>query len=407
MQLASLTTRAILPTFLSLFCASGVLFADPGLDGFDYGEMSGVFEDPGEKDGYLSFGPLDRAHDAYAGWKTGLAENHGFSFMIEDRLISQWGEGASILDNELNLIFRGEILRERPGSLSWNVWGQFADSVGGTTVSEFQQDLGILSPLNGGNGGPETSNDILQMAMLEYVSPDERWRFQVGKLALRTLVNLNRYANGDSEMFFSPMLGNNPVVPYMALLGVGAYAQYRTELFSVSGVMRAPDTELGFSLDSWETGHRGYIVELAFTPDIPRLGEGNYRLTWSLDEETDLLPKMETWSFSADQDFGERIGAFFRYAWADTTFRDFDRRLAAGFQVKKPFGFSHDRLGVGYWLGRPTDDSLADEQGLELYYKAQISPFLEITPDIQFIRDPAFSDADRETVFGLRLRVKL
>lgn len=288
------TLRAALPSLLLAGSAAGIACAEPATDGFEYGEMSGVFENPAEKDGYLSFSPLDRAHKTYSGWKTGLAEAQGFSFMIEDRLISQWGDGASILDNELNLIFRGEVLRELPGMLSWNVWGQFADSLGGTTGAEFQRDLGILSPLNGGNSGPNTSNDILQMATLEYISPDERWRVQVGKLALRTLVNLNRYANGDSEMFFSPMLGNNPVVPYTAQLGLGVFGQWKEDSWYVSALVRAPDAELGISTDAWNSGHRGYVVEAGLTPDIPNLGPGVYRLTWSLDEATAFHDRIET-----------------------------------------------------------------------------------------------------------------
>lgn len=375
--------------------------------GFEYGEMSGVFEPAGEREGYLTFGTLDRAYDSYAAWKSGLQENHGFSFMIEDRLINHWGAGAEVYDNELNLIARQELFRSSPGSVSLNIWGQFANSLGGRTAGRFQTDLGILSPLNGGNSGPDTSNQILQMLAVEYVAPDERWRVQVGKLALRTLVNLNRYANGDSEMFFSPMLGNNPVVPYTALLGLGIFGEYRSDLWRVSALVRAPDTELGLSTDAWKQGNRGYLVEAALTPSIAGLGDGIYRLTWSLDEANATLPRMETWSISADQDFGTRVGGFARYAQADTTFRDFRRRAALGFQIKKPFGFTHDRFGLGGWWGDPSDPTLRDERGIEMFYNAQVSPYLQVTPDVQVVFDPANSTASTEVVLGLRLRLAL
>jgi len=236
---------------------------------FEYGEISGVFEQAGERDGYVNFGKLGVSYDRYAIWKDRLREDYGFSFLIEDRMINQWGHGASIYDNEINLIARQEILRSVPGSLSFNIWGQFANSLGGTTASQFQTQLGVLSPLNGGNSGPATSNQILQMFALEYSDPDERWRVQVGKLALRTLVNLNRYANGDSEIFFSPMLGNNPVVPYTATLGLGAFAQWKQDGWYLSGLVRAPDVALGLSTRSWNAGNRAYVVEAGLTPTIP------------------------------------------------------------------------------------------------------------------------------------------
>ena len=405
------TQRVFSPKGLFWAGATLVFSANPGVTEeqppFEYGEISGVFEPYGERDGYWSFGGLDEAYQSYSDWKDRLSEKHGLSFLIEDRLIMQWADGSDVYDNELNVIARQELFRSGPGDLSFNIWGQFANSIGGTTAGEFQSELGILSPLNGGNSGPDTSNQILQMFAFEYINPDETWRIQAGKLALRTLINLNRYANGDSEMFFSPMLGNNPVVPYTALLGLGVYGQYRTDAWSIAGLVRAPDTDLGLSTDAWQDGNRGYAVEFALTPTIPNLGDGVYRLTWSLDEENDALPRMETWSLSADQDIGDRIGAFFRYAWADQTFRDFDRRLAVGFQVKKPFGFTYDRIGVGGWWGNPTDDTLNDERGLEFFYKAQVSPFLEITPDLQVVFDPALSDANTDVIIGLRLRLVL
>ena len=356
---------------------------------------------------YLSFGLIDRAFDSYGDWKQALSDTYGLSYLIEDRLIMQWGDRTDIYDNELNLIVRQEFLQSAQGSLSFNLWGQFANSLGSTTGGEFQADLGILSPLNGGNSGPDTSNEILQMFALEYISPDERWRVQAGKLALRTLVNLNRYAHGDSEMFFSPMLGNNPVVPYTAQLGLGVFGQYQADNWSVSGLVRAPDTELGLSTDAWNDGDRGYVVEAALTPTFSGLGDGVYRLTWSLDEANGALPRMETWSLSLDQDFGERVGGFFRYARADKTFRDFERRAAIGFQVKKPLGFTHDRLGVGAWWGNPTDDTLNDERGFEVFYRAQVTPYLQITPNVQFVDNPALSNESSEVVFGLRLRLAL
>lgn len=375
--------------------------------GFEYGEISGVFEPPGARDGYVSFGSLDGAYERYAAWKSRLDRDYGFSFLIEDRLINQWGHGTSIHDNELNLIGRYEFARGSGATWSVNVWGQFANSLTDVTGSVFQTNLGVLSPLNGGNSGPGRSNQILQMLAVEYIGPDQRLRLQAGKLALRTLVNLNRYANGDSEMFFSPMLGNNPVVPYTALLGLGAFAQWKERNWYVSGVIRAPDTALGLSTRSWSAGNRAYLVELGLTPVINGLGDGIYRLTWSLDEANATFARMETWSISADQDFGPRIGGFLRYARADRTFRSFRRRAAAGVQIKQPFGLRHDRLGLGIWWGDPTNAALRDERGIEAYYNAQISPYLQLTPSIQMVFDPANSTASTKTILGLRLRLAL
>jgi porin len=380
-------------------------FAEAEDHGFDYGEIDSLFEDPLEKDGHIDFGPLDPFFDSYFQTKDEFGQRTGINYLIEDRLINQWGDGASIYDNELNLIARWDFIENTTlGSSSINVWGQFAQSIG-DTASEFQADLGVLSPLNGGNGGPDKTNEILQMLAWEQILPGEKARFQVGKLSTRTLVNLNRYAHGDSESFFTPMLGNNPVVPYTALLGLGVFGQWKEKGWYVSGLVRAADTEKGISSDAIEDGDFAYIGEIALTPTIEGLGYGEYRLTLSYDEETDTRPDVFTVSASLDQDFGERYGGFFRFAHGEDTFRAFENRVAAGFQLKKPFDFSFDRFGVGAWWGDPAASALDDELGLEIFYKAQVKRFVEITPNFQLVHDPALSNDDIEAVAGLRLRV--
>ena len=397
--------RHVACVLLAIF--AGTAHAEDAHPRFDYGEISGVFTSPSTRDGYLSFGRLGRAYDDYSVWKSEVSEKNGVSWLIEDRMILQSGRNADIADNELNLIGRYEFARASPASWSINVWGQFANTLGNTTLSKFQTELGVLSPLNGGNSGPDKSNQILQMLAFEYINPTETLRFQVGKLAVRTLLNLNRYAHGDSDSFFTPMLGNNPVVPYTALLGLGVFGQYRADNWYLSGLVRAPDGNLGLSTSAWQNGSREYIVEAALTPTIPGLGYGEYRLTLSRLIENGSLPRVDTFSLSADQDFGDRLGGFFRYAHADDTFRDFRKRIAAGLVVKRPLGFEYDRAGFGAWHGTPTDPSRRNETGVEIYYRAQVSPFLQITPDIQIVFDPANSTRSSEVILGLRLRVEL
>ncbi len=69
-------------------------------------------------------------------------------------------------------------------------------------------------------------------------------------------------------------------------------------------------------------------------------------------------------------------------------------------------------LGFGLNWGRPSESSFGpdlDEQWtVELFYRWQLTPDLAVTPDIQFIVDPALNpDEDQLWVFGLRLRLAL
>jgi carbohydrate-selective porin OprB len=79
-------------------------------------------------------------------------------------------------------------------------------------------------------------------------------------------------------------------------------------------------------------------------------------------------------------------------------------------------GFRHDisrshreylaRGGLGFLLG---DGRLTygPEVGLEGYYRAQVGEFVQLTPDIQVIRDPGYNrDRGTATVVGLRFNLR-
>ena len=69
---------------------------------------------------------------------------------------------------------------------------------------------------------------------------------------------------------------------------------------------------------------------------------------------------------------------------------------------------SSNLLGVGLSWGKPHDDSLRDQYTAELFYRFQIAENLAVTPDIQFIIDPAINpDNDFIVVFGSRAGLAL
>lgn len=75
-----------------------------------------------------------------------------------------------------------------------------------------------------------------------------------------------------------------------------------------------------------------------------------------------------------------------------------------------------DRWGVGwYYVGAsnefgPLPQALfgpRDGTGVELYYNFQVTPWLNVTPDVQFIRPEASALADETIVYGVRVNVAL
>ena len=67
-------------------------------------------------------------------------------------------------------------------------------------------------------------------------------------------------------------------------------------------------------------------------------------------------------------------------------------------------------LGLGFNWGQPNEGTfgpgLDDQTSLELFTRLQVLQNLQVTPDIQYIRNPAHNpEADQSWVFGLRARL--
>jgi porin len=74
-------------------------------------------------------------------------------------------------------------------------------------------------------------------------------------------------------------------------------------------------------------------------------------------------------------------------------------------------GRPNDSFGIGYYILDVKSDVVADfiglksdEQGIEIFYEAEISPWLHVTPDLQII-DPGLSASDTAVILGLRVNV--
>ena len=107
-------------------------------------------------------------------------------------------------------------------------------------------------------------------------------------------------------------------------------------------------------------------------------------------------------------------GVFGKLGIADDNPNPIRWTAIAGVSGASPIpGRSRDTFGVGYfYLGvsdalkrsaRPLTP-LRDEQGVELYYNARVTPWFQITPDMQIV-EPFQRDADTALLVGLRAKI--
>ncbi|MCB1773700.1 MAG: carbohydrate porin [Gammaproteobacteria bacterium] len=368
------------------------------------------------KSGHDLLQPLTDAFSGYFAWKDRLREDYGFSYTVEYSPQAQWDlrlNGLHTSNDETNLIFQWAAVDRadmKRGTLMG--WYQVSRTLGSRHTSQFMQDVGIITPTNGGDTAPGDYNDLWQMLSWEQWFLDDTLRFGIGKLTTRTFLNLNRYAVGDREDFLTPQLVNNTVVPFTARNGMGLFGQYHMDEAYLTGMVREADgTSTDISFDTLDSGKWEYAVELGLTPtNTAGLGEGIYRFTGyytdSIGTGANKQPSGWAMALSFDQDIGNDYGAFFRYSYAGEDWRAFRQRIGAGVQIKHPLGFRYDRIGLAAWWAEPTNNTLSGETGVETFWKLQLAPNIEVTPDLQLIFNPQGNMNRNHVLIGsLRLRV--
>lgn len=72
---------------------------------------------------------------------------------------------------------------------------------------------------------------------------------------------------------------------------------------------------------------------------------------------------------------------------------------------KDTFGVGFYYLGVSDKLGPLLDRRIGDEQGVEMFYNIEITPWLHITPDIQVINPGRIKYDETAVVTGVRMRI--
>jgi hypothetical protein len=271
----------------------------------------------------------------------------------------------------------------------------------------------------------------------------DRLEITAGKFAVSDLFDVNRYANSTRLQFLNWSLFQNTAWDFAAdTRGYtnGIAMSWIHPVWTIrAGSFQMPRQANGNVFDSDLRRARGDQAELTLT--IPRTGTtgrilgyvnharmGDYAEALSTgaslgkapDIAADDRPGRMKYGFGANleqplADEGE-TGVFARFGWNDGknesfAFTEVDRHLSTGAQVSgSHWGRGNDRIGLAgvregivavhraYLAAGGTGFLLGDgrltygpEQILEGYYRLQAGRFLELTPDVQSIRNPGYN----------------
>lgn len=296
------------------------------------------------------------------------------------------------------------------------------------------------------------------MDQLPGEQPVSRWEIKAGKLSVSDDFDLNRYANNNRTQFLNYDFLYNTVWDYAADTRGYSYG-FTTALLQprwrlAFGVFMMPNTGNGADFDLFNVRELGYNLELTLKPNdvgtvlrfLSYFNEarmGSYGAALTLGRITSTVPNRllvegqggTKYGFGVNfeqpiADEGE-TGIFGRLGWNDGNYESWcyvesDRHASLGLQVSGVhWGRGEDRLGFAYGvngLSTGHKDYLAAggtgillgdgklhygyEQAFELYYRTQLGPYLQVTPDFQFIQNPGYNkDRGPAEVYGLRIHL--
>lgn len=261
----------------------------------------------------------------------------------------------------------------------------------------------------------------------------------------------NRFANNERTQFLNMSLRNTTLLgEFFPLTAHGVALAYQplpnvaVTPFAVSandepGEYGSPgglfsEVTAGAEVDiSWKLGHLPGAVRPGFgygTKDPADLSndhlvldkllglsvptkDGNWIVNFNFDQYLYMPENQPAGPKTADFDFNpEGVGVFFRFAYTPEDRNPWNMFVSGGVGGRGVIpGRPNDRYGLGFYSLIVSDDlrdqlilgRLDTEWGMEAFYNIAITPWLQLTPDLQYIQSGSPS-VDDSVVLGFRVQ---
>ena len=275
--------------------------------------------------------------------------------------------------------------------------------------------------LSGFNDDADDDENLrLTEAWYETRFANEKFRFRIGKLDLTTDFDTNAVANCETEQFLSTGFVNNLAIGFPDDNGPGLmfFASLNEFLDAGVGVAEGDEDWNNLNDDLFS------IFEVNYKPQNNNR-PGNYRLfCWTnksdhihLSDAAKIGEINHGYGFSFDQMVSDTTNVFARYGKQRETVSKIEKAWSAGFQTSaESFGRKDDIIGFAYgkaitgnsWRAGAAASGVncEDEHHAELYYSFNVNENLQLSPDIQWLKN-AEGDKDNKNVwvFGMRAQI--
>ena len=201
-------------------------------------------------------------------------------------------------------------------------------------------------------------------------------------------------------------------VPDDAALGAYVNAMLNDNLYIIGGFAdsNADSTDPFEGFDTFGDHEFFKTIELGWVTSRDRFYLDNTHVTyWQADERVQA-GVLDGWgiNFSFEHAFEDKWMPFVRAGYAEDGGSLLQKTFGAGLGYH--FGDNNSLLGLGANWGEPNEGTfgpgLKDQYTVELFSRLQVMENLQITPDIQYIKDPARNTEDDSSwIIGLRARL--
>jgi porin len=280
-------------------------------------------------------------------------------------------------------------------------------------------------------------NRSMDVKQLFYEGPifGDNLTLMIGKIDFTGVFDCSAYADDECTQFLNAAFVDDPTIPFPQY-SLGAVLTYdlTDSWYLMGGIAdaQADSRETGFRTTFHKEDYFFYALETGVTSQLnsangpmpgtyrvglwydpqPKAnsdGSKNYRDDLGLYLSCDQMLIKE----NADTEDSQGLGAFLRYGYASGKRNDIANFWSVGFQYQGLLdGRDNDVLGIGFAQGvfsDSADTTYTDdyENALELYYSAAVTPWLNISPSIQYIANPGGGSTTSDAVvLGVRAQIK-
>jgi porin len=337
----------------------------------------------------------------YFTWKDRLAKDYGFRFNFDYLALGQSSNADLGVGRASGGIarFYGSWQATENGSLTFKIENRHA--YGAVAPQFFGLDGGALS-ITG--TAFNDSGTLLTNLFWTQRAADGSWALQVGQIDVTDFVDVYGLVSPYSA-FQNLAFNTNPTInaPNQGL-GIAAGAKLGSNSYAVASLADANADPSHPDLDVFSDGDLFSSLEIGYTSGFDRQYFDNVHLTlWHGDAASDgSRPEDYGASFSAAWFVDNKWMPFLRAGASKGTAALYKRSVSVGVGY---YARNTDLAGIGLnWA--EANGIVGNQTTMEAFYRFSISPGLQITPSVQFIKNPLLNpDQSSITLIGLRLRV--